>query len=206
MGAAMIPAAIGLQVAGSALAADGAQASAKATEGYYRFVAGQADSNANLTELAGQRQAREVQDAAAATYAQHLRATKQVRGAQRAAGAAAGVSGVTAEDIARDTTDKAALDEMAIRFNADSASGEVLRQTGLTAFNQRAEGDVARMSADQAKQAGKLNLLTTLIGGASSVADTASRWKPSAASTPTDKRGNVGRSSPANLPRGSYRG
>lgn len=171
MGAAL-PVAIGLQVAGTALSAEAGKANAAATEGYYRFLAGQSDKNAELTELAGQRQARGIQDAAAGTYGQHLRAKKQFLGAQRAAGAAAGVSGATAEDLARDTEDKAALDEMAIRFNADSSSDEVLRQAGLTAFNQRSEADGYRMSADEAKRAGKINYLTTLIGGASSVAGT----------------------------------
>jgi hypothetical protein len=174
MGAAAIPAAIGLQVGGSLLSAEAGKTASLAQEGYYRTLANNAENNAMLAEVAGERQATNVRDAAAATYAQHLRGSKKLTGAQRAAAGAAGISGsVTAEDIARDTANTASLDEMAIRFNADSAADEVLRNAGLTALNLRAEADGYRMSGAEAKRAGKINYATTLIGGATSVASTA---------------------------------
>ena len=177
MGAAAIPAAIGLQVGGSLFAADNARRTAAAQSGYYRTLANQADNSAMLAEVSGERQATNVKDAAAATYAQHLRGSKQLTGAQRAVAGAAGISGsVTAEDIARDTANKMSLDEMAIRFNADSTADEVLRNAGLTAMNLRADAGNYRMSGDEAMIAGKLNSYTSLIGGAASVASTAAMY------------------------------
>ncbi len=173
MGAAAIPAAIGLQVAGSAFAADSAQQAGKAQEGYYRYLASTSDANANLTELGGKVQSRSIQDAAAAEYVQNLRNVKRVEGSQRAGFAANGIAGsVTAEDIARDTNNTAKLDEMAITYNADTQSSEVLRQAGITAMNQRSEAAGYRMAGSQARIAGNRSAIASLIGGASSVAST----------------------------------
>lgn len=173
MGAAALPAAIGLQVTGAVFGAYSAERAGLAQEGYYRYLASTAETNARLAEITGEQQARTVQDVAAQEFARLGRGVRRVEGAQRAAGAAAGISGsVTAEDIARDTEATARLEEMAIRFNADTQSAEILRQAGLSAFNLRSEAAGFRAAGSQARAAGKRAFLSSLIGGAASAAGT----------------------------------
>lgn len=173
MGAAALPVAVGMQVMGSIHGAQSAQQEGRAQEGYYRYLAEQSRTEATLAEMAGAKQAHSVQDSAAYEFSRHSRGVKQLEGSQAAAAAANGVaSSVTAEDIARDTVSRARLDEMAIRFNADSQADEVLRQAGLAAFNARGQARSYDMAGTQARRAGDRQAFATLLGGASSIAST----------------------------------
>lgn len=185
MGAAALPVAVGLQVAGGVYGAESAKAGGLAQEGYYRSLAATSDSNARLTEISGEKQARSIQDAASAEYVRLSRDVKRVGGAQRSAAAANGIAGsVTAEDIARDTADTAKLDEMAIRYNADSQSEEILRQAGVAAFNLRSDAEGYRMAGSQAKAAGNRAAVASLIGAATSVGSTFAMASPRTPAAP----------------------
>lgn len=173
----MALASMGLQAAGSIFGASSSDQAGRAQAGYYRYLGQQNEFQARVVEAAGSRQAGNIQDAAAVEYGKHLRNVKQVEGAQQAAGAAAGMAGtVTAEDIARDTANKARLDELAIRYNADSQADEVLRTAGITAFNLRSEAAGQRSAATQAERTGKRQATATLLGGASTIASTAASF------------------------------
>lgn len=201
MGVAALPAAIGLQVAGSASSAYSAQQAGLAQEGYYKYVARQADSEANLAEAAGAKTAHSIEDAAAYEFSRMRRGVRQTQGAQAAALAASGNAGTTtAEDIARDTVDKARLDEMVIHYNADSQAGETLRQAGLSAYNLRSQAEGYRMAGSNARAAGDRAFVSTLLGGASSVASTfAMAYRPS--TVPPPPSGVSGSISPFGSPR-----
>ena len=120
------------------------------------------------------------------------RDVSRVTGAQKAALGAAGVGGVTAEDIAAGTFDIAKLDELSIRYNADLNAFSINTQarSEIRALNIRARNEAfltteeakqrasalegeARGSfqaADIAKSTGKRKAFTSLLGTASSVA------------------------------------
>lgn len=171
MGAAALPVAVGMQVAGTAYGAYSAEQAGIAQQGYYSYLASQSRSEADLTDAAGVRQAHGIQDAAFRNYSQLKRGQAQLTGAQVAAEAATGSGGsATAEDIARDSAHKGLLDEMAIRYNADTQADETLRQAGLTSFNLRSQADSYDIAGTQARLTAKRQEFATILGGAASVA------------------------------------
>ncbi len=173
MGAAL-PVALGLQVGGSLLAAKSAQDKGNSDAAYYNFLGLQSDQNAGLIEAAGEADARSVNDKGATDLGKLRESVRATEGTQTAALAANGVAGsVTAEDIARDTRSKAALDELAIRYNADLKSGEIRRSSKFEAMNKRFEGAGYRVAGANARATGKASAILSLVGGASQVATTA---------------------------------
>lgn len=173
MGAAALPTALVLQTASGIGQAFSEKAASRAEAGYMDLLAQFAEGNARLVELAGERQASNVKDAAAFKFRSLLRDNARIRGTQRAAFAAKGTSGtVTAQDIARDTDARAQLDEDALRFNADSASEEILRTAGIEAFNLRTQAGGHRVAARNRRRAGDRAFFGTLLGTATSVAST----------------------------------
>lgn len=198
MGAAALPVLVGTQIAGGVYSAYGAENEGIAQEGYYRYLAGQADSNARLTELAGERQARSIKDAAHLEYGRLKRSQLQLEGSQKAALGAQGISGsVTAEDIARDTMNAERLDEMAIRFNADSQADEVVRQAQINAIGLRTEAEGYRTAGGNARRAGRRNAYASIIGSATAVAGTFAAAYPGGTSVPrTQSAGGVRSASP----------
>lgn len=96
---------------------------------------------------------------------------RQQGGALRAAKGAGGldVNTGSAEGVQADQHSAAVYDQTIIRSNAaKQAYGYEVE-----AFNQRAQAKLYDMSADYARKAGKINALSSLIGGATSVA---SKW------------------------------
>lgn len=202
MGAAALPVAMGAQAAGAIYAADSEEKSGLAQEGYYRHLARQSRREAELARIAGERQAHDIQDSAYAEYGRLKRGQRTLEGTQRAVAAANGAGGgATAEDIARDTADKALLDEMAIRFNADTQADEKLRQAGLTAFNLRSQADSYEVAGGQARLAAKKKAFATLLGGATSIASTYA-LSSRGPSNPTEPRIQT---KTAGAPAGAYR-
>ncbi len=173
MGAAL-PVAMGLQVGGSLLAAQAAKDEGEMSARYYDMLGMNSDLNADLTVLAGDRSARDVQDRAATESGVLRDNVKRTEGAQDVALAANGTGGsVTAEDIARDTRAKARLDELAIRYNADTKSGDIRRGAAMDAMNLRFQGGASRVSGNNARATGKARSIVSLVGGAAQVANTA---------------------------------
>lgn len=191
MGAAVLPflaiASVGVQVAGGIQAAQAQAQQGRNNKDYYYELADineeQADeqrgvaerqvayntkvANSNITSL----------NANASRDTMTIeRASRQVSGAQTAAGAASGVEAgsATAEDIARDTFDKASLDKMAIRYNTDNKIGnialtsninswETMNQADLNARNLRRQAKAYRRAGDLGVSAGNINANTTLL-------------------------------------------
>ena len=173
MGAAALPAALGLQVGGSLLQAQSELDSGRQKEAYYNYLARQSENQANLAEIEGQVNAHSIADAAAYTLARQKRDLRRIEGTQRAALAEKGISGGgTADDIARDTRREASLDEMAIRYNADQKASSILRQASMTAYGLRSQAYGYRDAGHQERSASKKRAFSTLLGGATSVAST----------------------------------
>lgn len=173
MGAAL-PIALGLQVGSSLLAAKAAQDEGKASSRYYDMLGVNADQNADLALAGGDRASREIQDQAASDAGRLRTDVRRVQGTQDATLAANGVGGgATAEDIARDTSAKARLDELAISYNADAKSAEVRRNASIESSNLRFQAAGYRVAGANANVAGRQRAMLSLVGGASQVATTA---------------------------------
>jgi len=109
----------------------------------------------------------------------------KILGAQKAASAASGVGGgsVTQADIEQDTMDKAKMDEIAIRYNADAQSANIINAANQQAWNinndatnqiwalgvQKSQYEAA---AKNVKRAANIKALGTILSTASSTAST----------------------------------
>lgn len=171
MGAAA--AAIGVQAAGSIIggvfAAQGEKNEGLARQGYFELLASQAEGQAELVTLLGEKQSRAIQDSAAKNFTRFKRNIKRQKGAATAAIAAQGISGsATAEDIVRDAAESERLDELAIRFNADSQSDEVLQSARLRAVEFRSSAIQSRIAGESARRIGRERRTATLLSTATS--------------------------------------
>jgi len=105
------------------------------------------------------------------------RASRKTAGSQTAAFAANGVElgSATAEDVARDSFDAAALDKLAIRYNTDNKIGiiaqaanqknwELMTQADLQAQNLKRQAANYRRAGKYGVQAANINADTTLLG------------------------------------------
>lgn len=129
---------------------------------------------------AGELQSKVIQDNASFEGKRLKTSQSQFNASQRAIMAAAGVTGVTAEDITTSTLSQQQLDEMALRYNADVKSWEV--KTGAAYKNQskqyeawqsNIQADQFRYAGKAAKYAGKVGAFSTILSTVASVATTA---------------------------------
>jgi hypothetical protein len=159
-------------VAGTAQSYQGNKASGEAQQAYYNYLAAQNEQTAKETFKVAGKQETLIQDEAARTSTNLNRQVKGVEGAQRAAEGASGTSGsVTAEDIAKDTESKANLDRAAIRTSADLQSQSAADAATQQAVALRRQADSYRYAGENAKLVGNINASTSLLSGATAVAD-----------------------------------
>ncbi len=158
-------------IGGAIVTAQQQRAAGLARQGYFEFIARQAQGQANLAEIRGVQQSRAIQDAAAKNFTRFQRNIKRARGAQAAAIAASGLAGtVTAQDIALDAEASNRLDELAIRFNADSQSDEVLLASRLEAGRLRSDVIQNRFAGQEARRRGFALGRQTLLSAATTTA------------------------------------
>ncbi len=119
MGAAALPAAVGLTAAGGIDSAIMGGAAGKMQQGYYNYLADTAKTNASLTGAVADSNLRALGYQESQGQLQLTNKLRTTQGAQVAAEAAggAGASSKTAEQIASDTAQKGSLDEQALRYN-----------------------------------------------------------------------------------------
>jgi hypothetical protein len=84
--------------------------------------------------------------------------------------ASLGIGGTTATDIAAETFDKAKIDELAIRYNADVAAWEAINTGKNAAWTLRSEASQYDIASRNIKKASQINTLTTVLNTAASVA------------------------------------
>lgn len=166
------PALAALPFIGAGMAAYGANYEGRAKRKYYEYLAAGSEQQAALVEKAGEEQASLFQDEAA-------RATKAVKqegdktlATQKTVMATNGVGpgSATAEDLTRDTISKEKLDEMAIRYSADSKAYATKKAAAFQAADLRNQADQYRRAGKNAFDEGILGTYTSLLSGASSVA------------------------------------
>ena len=122
-----------------------------------------------------------VQNQAAEQSKQLAQDVSRLTGTQRATMGALGIGGVTAVDISLDTFDKAKMDELAIRYNANvksyqighQAKGEVWtlgEETKFKSFALESEAVQYGAAAKNARRAGNIAMTGTLLQTAAQVA------------------------------------
>ena len=123
-----------------------------------------------------------IQDAAAHESKIHGIKVAELTGAQKAAIGALGIGGsVTAADIITSSYDKATLDRLAIRHNANLKSWQIREQSKLDiwslreetkqrAFSLESDADQFSLAAKRSRRAGGISAAGTLIGTAAKTA------------------------------------
>lgn len=123
-----------------------------------------------------------IQDIAAEDSKQLARDVAVLTGQQKAAIGALGIGGgTTAQNILIDTFDKARLDQMAIRYNANLKSYQIKsgaeidiwatgEQAKMGAWSKEAESRQYQYASKNALFAGRINVASTILNTASSIA------------------------------------
>jgi hypothetical protein len=183
MGAAALPLALmgvstGLQIFGGIQQAKALREQGRAQQRYYHFLADQNEADAAKILKESEQQVTAIQDAGARETAGLKRVVSEVRGAQATTLAASGVGGgsVTAEDIARDTLRKENMDEMVIRFNADSRAYETRKSAVDKAHKLRVNAIFNRMGGANVNDASRRDMVTSLLDTATSVGSNWASW------------------------------
>jgi hypothetical protein len=162
-------------LAGGGYAMSAQNSAAKAKKTYYENQAARRMQEADLARKAADRNIENTQLQASQEAKQLAMKTGAVVGTQKAALAASGVGGgsVTAADIATDTFDKSKLDEIAIRYNADSRSSEYENDARNQRWSAQADAVQLKAAGKNAIREGRVEQTSTLLSTASSVAGTA---------------------------------
>jgi hypothetical protein len=161
---------VGLSVASGGFQAYNQYKQGVAESKYNNYLATQSENEGKAALAAGQKQSELIQDSAKEQGKSFKRGAAEFNAAQRAAMAAMGVEGVTAEDVASDTFNKQRMDELAIRYNADVKSWETQTQAANQNWQSQEQAKQYRYAAKNAKRAGKTAAFTTLLSTAASTA------------------------------------
>lgn len=172
---ALAGAAIGMTAAQSIGQAYAMHKQGQMQQAQYDFLAQQSKLQASLAIEAGQEQAKFAQDQGAKLSKDLRKNVGLVEANQRATMIANGIDlgSVTAEDIINDTVNKAKLDEMMIRYNADLAAYQAEQQAGYNAFAAYSQAAGQTLAGQMYSAAGNIGATNTLISGA---AQTAYQW------------------------------
>ena len=159
-----------LAAAAGGTAAYGQYQAGKSQDKYYKYLADQNEREAEAAQKTAEQQTTIAQNEAAQRAKELKGDVSRVKGAQRAAMAAMGIYGVTAEDILTDTTNRAKLDEANIRYNADITSWAAKKEAAEKGWALRNQGTLFRFAGKVARQTAAINMTSTLLGTASSIA------------------------------------
>lgn len=163
--------ATGAQLASGAIQARNEVAAGNAQNSYYQFMANQNVQQAEMVRKTGEAQSRVIQDVAKTQGRAQAEDAAKLRSSQKAALATAGVSGVTSEDVAKDTYRTQLLDEAMLRYNADVNSYQATEGAKANAYGLESQAQGFRYAGANAKAAGKRNAFSTILGTAVSIAN-----------------------------------
>jgi hypothetical protein len=158
--------AVGATVASGAYSAHSQYAQGLAQKNLYEAQAAQAREQGALAIRESERQSTLVQDTAKEEGRRLKESQAEFNASSRAAMAAAGVYGGTAEDILSSNISKEQRDEMALRYNADVKSWEAITQGRYSKWASDVESENLEYAGRQAKKSGKRAAIGTLLGTA----------------------------------------
>lgn len=141
---------------------------------YYQYMADQQKQKATYDLKQGDAQSTAIQDQAKLEGKQLSSNQSEFNATQRAAMAASGLTGVTAEDITNSTFTKEQLDQQLLRYNADLKSYGVNSQAKYNNWADLTQADQYSYAGKAANYAGKTSAFSTLLSTASSVANPSS--------------------------------
>lgn len=168
-GGVLTVAAIATTVAAGGVSAYGQYQAGKSQQKYYEYSAQQNELEAEAAQKTAEQQSTIYQNEAAQKSKELQGDVRRAKGTQKAAMAAAGIYGVTADDIISDTINKAKLDAANIRYNADVQSWAANKEAAEKGWALRNQANLFRAAGKQARQAAAINMTSTLLGTASSV-------------------------------------
>lgn len=192
-------AAIATTVAAGGFTAYSQYQSGAASNKYYQYMSDQSRQEGQLALKQGEAQSTAIQEQAKLQGKQLSTNQSEFNASQRAAMAAAGVTGVTAEDIVSSTFNKENLDKSLLRYNADLKSYESTSNAAYRNWASNVQADQLTYQGKAAKYAGKTQAFSTLLATAASVATIGAFSGLGAAKT----AGTAGSFSPGTLA-GSY--
>jgi len=178
------PVAIGIiglaaSVGGGLLSAKATANKAQSDQNYYNHLADVAESNITEVRQSAEYDRKSISDTTARETQANLTQTKQIMGSQVAASAAngTGLGSVTSADIMRDTLNKYSLDEMFIRFNADTQKYLITKKENADAKNLAEQARGYRAGGESARAAGNLQVAAGLLSTAGQVANSYYNYK-----------------------------
>lgn len=144
----------------------------KAENANYQYLADQSIQQGQLALDTADRNISFAQDAGARDTRTVKQNAEQVAARQKATMAANGIGldSVTAQDISSDTFDRSTLDVLAVKYNTDIKSWELLNNAKFDNWNAKNAADEYRFAGKSAKRTGKINAFGTILGTAASMA------------------------------------
>lgn len=166
--------ALGATAASGVYSAYSSIQSGNAQSKMYEYQADQLNQQKTLAQQTADLNSKLNQDTASQQGKQLMNQTKELYGSQKATLAAQGVGGgsVTAEDIMSNTFNKAKLDQIALRYNADVKSWEYQNEAKNQIWGLTNQQNYLNTAAKNAKKAGYSNATSTLLMTAASMAAT----------------------------------
>lgn len=170
---------LALQIGGGALSASNQIKAGKDERNYYNMSANTDEAQAKIVKIQGDRAVTNTQDKAAFDNERLHDQVASVEGTQKVALAAnnVGAGSVSAEDIARDTMTKSAKDEALIRYNADSESDAINKDTNFQVGSLNEQARQKRVAGKLAVKAAKRNAFSTILGASAQTAMTYANYK-----------------------------
>lgn len=163
--------AVGGTVAAGAMSAYGKREEGIAASNQYRYAASVMDRQAEAARRTADINRGQVVYGASQQAKSLSEKVAEVSGAQKAAiGANIGGGSVTGADIIRDTATKAKQDELAIRYNADVRNWGIENEAQNEIWSLGIQKDQYLKAAKNARQAGNIGAMTSLLSTASSTA------------------------------------
>lgn len=164
--------------AGAAVAASGASEAGQAGQTAANYQAAVAANNA---KIANQNAAWDIQAGETAATNKGLQ-TRATVGSQKAQQAAAGIDTTTgsAADVRAGTEEIGMLDALTLRSNASRAA----YSDEVKATSETAQSQLDIMQGEQAKQAGEIGAVSSLLSGVSSVGGKFAGWQKFNTTTP----------------------
>jgi len=139
---------------------------------YYQYLADTSRTQGEYEYRTGMRESELTQDAASFESKQEKIRTTQFASSQKAKLIANGVdlSSVTAQDISTDTMSKAQMDQLLIRYKADSKSWSQETDANYKKWAGEVDAQGKELAGRQAKASGKRKAFTTLLATAGTLA------------------------------------
>lgn len=178
MGAAALPAAIGLQAGGGLFSAYQQGQAGKIQQGYYNYLSDTAKTNAGLATATADANLKALGYQESQEQRQLTKKLRTTQGAQVAAEAAggAGASSKTAEQIASDTAQKGSIDEQALRYNAALKAKSITTGAEMASFNYSNQAAGYELAGRNAVTSSKNAQIASILGSGAGITSSFARF------------------------------